>query len=172
MARRPLNSDMVRRAAWDAGLLQAARRRGEGQHGAPRLRALPPPLPAPRPVPHRRPVPMAQEALRNYVLADCGAQNQAESTVRLVITHSNLRASFMDIRLDLHVRGGGGGGQRGTAGQGRAERSQSRVAGAAAEQRRAGAGAPGASAPTRPRVAPSSLPTSWPSCPLPVHTRR
>lgn len=46
-----------------------------------------------------------QEALRAYVLADTGAQNQAESTVRLVVTHSNLQASFMDIRLDLHVRG-------------------------------------------------------------------
>lgn len=44
-----------------------------------------------------------QEALRNYVLADSGAQNQAETTVRLVVTHSNLKASFMDIRLDLHV---------------------------------------------------------------------
>ncbi|KAI3438068.1 hypothetical protein D9Q98_000511 [Chlorella vulgaris] len=42
-------------------------------------------------------------ALRNYVLADTGAQSQAESTVRLVITHSNLRASFMDIRLDMHM---------------------------------------------------------------------
>lgn len=48
---------------------------------------------------------MPQEALRAYVLADTGAQNQAESTVRLVVTHSNLQASFMDIRLDLHVRG-------------------------------------------------------------------
>jgi len=45
------------------------------------------------------------------VLADTGAQNQAESTVRLVITHSNLQAKFMDIRLDLHVSGA----QRGTA---------------------------------------------------------
>ncbi len=49
---------------------------------------------------------MLQEALRAYVLADTGAQNQAESTVRLVVTHSNLQASFMDIRLDLHVRHG------------------------------------------------------------------
>lgn len=44
------------------------------------------------------------------MLADTGAQNQAESTVRLVVTHSNLAANFMDIRLDLHVRGGGRAG--------------------------------------------------------------
>lgn len=50
--------------------------------------------------------PCTQAALRAYVLADTGAQNQADSTVRLVITHSNLRASFMDIRLDMHVSGG------------------------------------------------------------------
>ena len=31
-------------------------------------------------------------------------QNQAESTVRLHVTHSNLRAEFMELRLDLHVR--------------------------------------------------------------------
>lgn len=42
-------------------------------------------------------------ALRSYVLADSGAQNQAETTVRLVVTHSNLQAKFMDIRLDLHM---------------------------------------------------------------------
>ncbi|EFN54851.1 hypothetical protein CHLNCDRAFT_17401, partial [Chlorella variabilis] len=36
-------------------------------------------------------------------LADSGAQNQAETTVRLVVTHSNLQAKFMDIRLDLHM---------------------------------------------------------------------
>ena len=46
-----------------------------------------------------------QAALREYVLADSGAQNQAEPTVRLVITHSNLQAKFMDIRLDKHVSG-------------------------------------------------------------------
>jgi hypothetical protein len=43
-------------------------------------------------------------ALREYVTAETGAQNQAESTVRLVVTHSNLQAKFMEIRLDLHVR--------------------------------------------------------------------
>ncbi|KAL4452171.1 hypothetical protein ABPG75_007833 [Micractinium tetrahymenae] len=42
-------------------------------------------------------------ALREYVLADTGAQNQAESTVRLLVSHSNLQAKFMDIRLDLHM---------------------------------------------------------------------
>ena len=46
------------------------------------------------------------QALRNYVLADTGAQNQAESTVRLMVTHSNLKANFMEIRLDLHVSPG------------------------------------------------------------------
>lgn len=50
--------------------------------------------------------PTAQVALREYVLADTGAQNQADSTVRLLVSHSNLQAKFMDIRLDLHVRGG------------------------------------------------------------------
>jgi tubulin-folding cofactor B len=42
------------------------------------------------------------QALRNYVTAE-GSQNQAESTVRLVVTHSNLKATFMEIRLDRHV---------------------------------------------------------------------
>ncbi|PRW56915.1 tubulin folding cofactor B [Chlorella sorokiniana] len=51
----------------------------------------------------RRPLNADMEALRAYVLADTGAQTQAESTVRLVVTHSNLQASFMDIRLDLHM---------------------------------------------------------------------
>jgi hypothetical protein len=31
-------------------------------------------------------------------------QNQAESTVRLHVTHSNLKAEFTELRLDLHVR--------------------------------------------------------------------
>ena len=31
-------------------------------------------------------------------------QNQAESTVRMHVTHSNLKAEFMELRLDLHVR--------------------------------------------------------------------
>ena len=52
-----------------------------------------------------------QLALRDYVLADTGAQNQADSTVRLLISHSNLQAKFLDIRLDLHV----GAGMRATA---------------------------------------------------------
>jgi tubulin-specific chaperone B len=43
------------------------------------------------------------QALRDYVTAETGAQNQAESTVRLLVTHSNLKAKFMEIRLDLHV---------------------------------------------------------------------
>ena len=49
-------------------------------------------------------------ALRNYVLADTGAQNQAESTVRLMVTHSNLKANFMEIRLDMHVSADKGAG--------------------------------------------------------------
>ena len=43
------------------------------------------------------------QALRDYVMADTGAQNQASSTVRLLVTHSNLKARFLEIRLDLHV---------------------------------------------------------------------
>lgn len=43
-------------------------------------------------------------ALREYVTAP-GGQNQADSTVRLLVTHSNLKAKFMEIRLDMHVRG-------------------------------------------------------------------
>jgi tubulin-folding cofactor B len=42
--------------------------------------------------------------LRAYVTADTGAQQRAESTVLLTVTHSNLRASFMELRFDLHVR--------------------------------------------------------------------
>jgi hypothetical protein len=42
--------------------------------------------------------------LRSYVTADTGAQNRAESTVLLSVTHSNLRAVFMELRFDLHVR--------------------------------------------------------------------
>jgi hypothetical protein len=44
------------------------------------------------------------QALREYVTAPQTSLNQAESTVRLNITHSNLQAKFMEIRLDLHVR--------------------------------------------------------------------
>lgn len=46
-------------------------------------------------------------ALREYVTA-AGSQNQAESTVRLLVTHSNLKAKFMEIRLDMHVSFGAG----------------------------------------------------------------
>lgn len=43
--------------------------------------------------------------LKEYVTApgNFGA-NQADSTVLLHITHSNLKAEFMEIRLDKHVR--------------------------------------------------------------------
>lgn len=41
--------------------------------------------------------------LREYVTAP-GSQNQADDTVRLLVTHSNLKAKFMEIRLDLHMR--------------------------------------------------------------------
>ena len=109
MARRPLNPDMVR-----------THRRPAARPPIPHLRCrprLPDALPdagAPAPLPRPRTTAalLPQEALRDYVLADSGAQNQAESTVRLVVTHSNLKASFMDIRLDMHVRArreGGGG---------------------------------------------------------------
>lgn len=43
--------------------------------------------------------------LRAYVTAETGAQNRADSTVLLTVTHSNLRAQFMELRFDLHVRG-------------------------------------------------------------------
>jgi tubulin-folding cofactor B len=43
--------------------------------------------------------------LKEYVTApgNFGA-NQAESTVLIHITHSNLKAEFIEIRLDKHVR--------------------------------------------------------------------
>ena len=43
--------------------------------------------------------------LREYVTApgNFGA-NQSDSTVLLHVTHSNLKAEFMEIRLDKHVR--------------------------------------------------------------------
>mmetsp|Transcript_8717 Transcript_8717/g.18554 ORF Transcript_8717/g.18554 Transcript_8717/m.18554 type:complete len:285 (+) Transcript_8717:226-1080(+) len=41
-------------------------------------------------------------ALRDYVMGP-GSQNQAESTVLLHVTHSNLQARFFEIRLDLHM---------------------------------------------------------------------
>ncbi|KXZ44461.1 hypothetical protein GPECTOR_67g301 [Gonium pectorale] len=44
------------------------------------------------------------EALRAYVVGpDSGFANRADSTVLLHITHSNLKAKFMEIRLDLHA---------------------------------------------------------------------
>lgn len=42
------------------------------------------------------------QALKDYVKGP-SSQNQADSTVRMQITHSNLSAHFMEIRLDLHV---------------------------------------------------------------------
>ena len=45
------------------------------------------------------------EALKEFVSAPGNfGQNQAESTVRLHATHSNLKAEFIELRLDLHVR--------------------------------------------------------------------
>lgn len=44
------------------------------------------------------------QQLREYVSApDAGGQRQADSTVRLHVSHSNLKAKFLEIRLDLHV---------------------------------------------------------------------
>lgn len=45
------------------------------------------------------------QMLRDYVTAPgkLGA-NQADSTVLIHVTHSNLKAEFMEIRLDRHVR--------------------------------------------------------------------
>mmetsp|Transcript_4889 Transcript_4889/g.12550 ORF Transcript_4889/g.12550 Transcript_4889/m.12550 type:complete len:195 (+) Transcript_4889:259-843(+) len=43
------------------------------------------------------------EALRSYITYDSGIQNKGESTVLLEITHSNLKAKFMQIRLDMHM---------------------------------------------------------------------
>ena len=43
-------------------------------------------------------------ALRAYVTAPgAGGQNQADSTVRLSVSHSNLKIQFLEIRLDKHV---------------------------------------------------------------------
>ncbi len=45
------------------------------------------------------------QALKDYVSAPGNfGQNQAESTVRLHVTHSNLKAEFMELRMDLYVR--------------------------------------------------------------------
>lgn len=43
-------------------------------------------------------------ALRDYVTAGSNMQAQSESTVLLAVTHSNLKARFMEIRFDRHVR--------------------------------------------------------------------
>jgi tubulin-folding cofactor B len=43
------------------------------------------------------------QTLRDYVTHDSGIQNQHESTVLLELTHSNLKAKFMQVRLDKHV---------------------------------------------------------------------
>lgn len=43
------------------------------------------------------------QALKDYVKGP-SSQNQADTTVRLQVTHSNLKAHFMEIRLDLQVR--------------------------------------------------------------------
>jgi tubulin-folding cofactor B len=42
------------------------------------------------------------EALKAYVTGP-SSQHEAESTVRLLVTHSNLKARFMEIRLDKHM---------------------------------------------------------------------
>lgn len=42
-------------------------------------------------------------ALKAYVTAETGAQNKADSTVLLMVTHSNLKARFMEIRFDLYM---------------------------------------------------------------------
>lgn len=41
--------------------------------------------------------------LREYVTADTGSLNKADSTVLLMVTHSNLQARFMEIRFDRYV---------------------------------------------------------------------
>jgi len=43
------------------------------------------------------------EGLRSYVTWSSGLQNQGESTVLLHVTHSNLKAHFMELRLDRHM---------------------------------------------------------------------
>lgn len=49
-------------------------------------------------------------ALRDYVTHDTGILNKAETTVLLNVTHSNLKAMFMELRFDLHVRFRAAGG--------------------------------------------------------------
>ena len=43
-------------------------------------------------------------ALRDYVTHDSGSLNKADSTLLLMVTHSNLQARFMEIRFDRYVR--------------------------------------------------------------------
>uniref|UniRef100_A0A1D2ABR8 CAP-Gly domain-containing protein n=1 Tax=Auxenochlorella protothecoides TaxID=3075 RepID=A0A1D2ABR8_AUXPR len=42
-------------------------------------------------------------ALRDYVMTPGDMQNQSDSTVLLSVTHSNLKARFMEIRFDRHM---------------------------------------------------------------------
>jgi hypothetical protein len=44
----------------------------------------------------------ALNALKEFVRQPTG-QNQAEDTVCLQVTHSNLKQRFIEIRVDLHV---------------------------------------------------------------------
>lgn len=49
---------------------------------------------------------LAEQFMQQAVLGQAPGnhgQNQAESTVRLHVTHSNLKAEFIELRLDLHV---------------------------------------------------------------------
>jgi len=41
--------------------------------------------------------------MKEYVTWDSGLQNQGTSTVLLHVTHSNLKARFMELRLDKHM---------------------------------------------------------------------
>ena len=43
-------------------------------------------------------------ALRDYVTHDSCSLNKADSTLLLMVTHSNLQARFMEIRFDRYVR--------------------------------------------------------------------
>lgn len=45
---------------------------------------------------------VALNALKDFVRQPVG-QNQAEDTVCLHVTHSNLKQRFIEIRVDLHV---------------------------------------------------------------------
>ena len=42
-------------------------------------------------------------SLRNYVTSDTGAQCKADSTVLLCVSHSNLKARFLEIRFDRYM---------------------------------------------------------------------